>query len=379
MTVTEESGVIRQKLYTAPLFAWRPVLPFKNSMRILGLIYLAIASGWTISPQSPSSTMSELRNNPRGMLAAALPQYDFGGTSMKPWHMKGAYQLYDESGNPTQQGTYEYWQESPKVYRSSWNRTDATRTEWHTLDGKPVYKATGERLFYFEHELETLLFSPVPDPATLDSVGLELNRDQLETGKVKLPCAEIKARTRSNGTTPILVGVAEGQYCFDPTVPVLRIEHLFNSVYVAFNKLTRIQNRILAQEITITDGLHKLLVFNAGEEDELPNGNAIASPPADAIHALTERHSSPSEGLLLKKVPPVYPPLAKAAHINGVVVLDIIIGKDGRVKDIRVLKTSSPLLTSASKDAVAQWVYAPFIQDGQSQEVNTIVNVVFFT
>jgi hypothetical protein len=41
------------------------------------------------------------------MLEAALPQYDFNGTSMKPWHMKGSYQLYDEFGNPAQQGSYE--------------------------------------------------------------------------------------------------------------------------------------------------------------------------------------------------------------------------------------------------------------------------------
>ena len=54
-----------------------------------------------------------------------------------------------------------------------------------------------------------------------------------------------------------------------------------------------------------------------------------------------------------------------------------MIGKGGRVKDIRVLETPSPLLTSASKDAIGQWQYAPFIVDGQPLEVNTIINVVF--
>lgn len=348
-------------------------------MRLFSLICLAITSVSAVSAQNPATPMPKLPKDPRDMLAAALPQYDFGGTTMKPWHIKGTYQLYDESGNPTQKGSYEYWWESAKVYRSSWNRTDATRTEWHTIDGKTVYKATGDRLFYFEHELETLLFSPVPDPARLDSAGVELTKDQLEIGKIKLPCAEIKARKRSNGATPMLLGVPPGSYCFDPSLPVLRIEHLFDSVYVEFNKLTRTQNRILAQEITITDRLHKLLVFNVGMTDELRSGNAMLSPQLDAIPVATEeRPSSPSDGLLLKKVPPVYPPVAKASHVSGVVVLDIIIGKDGRVKDIRVLTTSSPLLTSASKDAVAQWQYAPFIAEGQPQEVNTIINVVFF-
>lgn len=347
-------------------------------MRIFTLICLAIAAVSADSAQSPPTPIPELPKDPRGMLAAALPLYDFSGVTTKPWHLKGTYQLYDESGNPGQQGTYEYWRESPKVYRSSWNRTDATRTEWHTIDGKTVYRATGDRLFYFEHKLETLLFSPVPDPATLDLAGVELKKDQLEMGKIKLPCAEIKARMRSNGTTPVLPGMPLANYCFDPSLPVLRIEHLFNSVYVEFDKLTRTQNRILAREITITDGRHKLLVFNVGMMDELANENAMLIPPVDAIPvAMEESPSLAKQGLLAKKVPPVYPPAAKASHVTGVVILDTMIGKDGRIKDIRVLEAPSPLLTSASKDAVAQWQYAPFIVDGQPQEVNTIISVFF--
>src|SRR3954463_4533356 len=130
-------------------------------MRTFIFSCLAIAAVSTVSAQSPSNRTPERLKDPRGMLAEALPQYDFDDTTMKPWHMKGTYQLYDESGNPTQQGSYEYWWESPKVYRSSWNRPDATRTEWHTIEGKTVYKGTGDRLLYFEHKLGTLLFSPV--------------------------------------------------------------------------------------------------------------------------------------------------------------------------------------------------------------------------
>jgi hypothetical protein len=53
--------------------------------------------------------------------------------------------------------SYEYWWQSSKVYRSTWTRADATRMEWHTVDGKKVYKTTGDRLFYFEQKLENTL------------------------------------------------------------------------------------------------------------------------------------------------------------------------------------------------------------------------------
>jgi TonB family protein len=347
-------------------------------MRIFVLICLAVATASAVPTQSPSIPMSELSKDPRGMLAAALPLYDFGAATMSPWHFKGSYQLYDESGDPTQQGTYEYWWQSPKVYRSSWNRGNATRTEWHTQDGKTVYKATGERLFYFEHNLEKFLFSPVPDPATLASAGIEINADQLEIGKTKLPCAEIKARMRSDGTTPMLIGVPEGDYCFDTAMPVLRIEYLFHSVSVEFNKLAKTQGRFLAADITVADGRHRLLTFNAGTADGIPNGDAALVPPADATPMEAEEGTlSPSQSKLEKKVFPVYPQAAKATHAGGVVLLDAMIGKDGRVRDVRVLSTPSRWLVSASEDAVGKWQYAPLVVDGQPEEVNTII-VVFF-
>jgi hypothetical protein len=70
--------------------------------------------------------------------------------------------------------SYEYWWQLSKVYRSTWTRADATRMEWHTVDGKKVYKTTGDRLFYFEQKLEILLFSSVPDPAKFDLARVEL-------------------------------------------------------------------------------------------------------------------------------------------------------------------------------------------------------------
>lgn len=347
-------------------------------MRIVALICLAMVVVSPVIAQNPTTTTPELPKAPRDLLAAALSQYAVGGTTTRPWHIKGTYQLYDEAGNPAQQGSYESWWESPKVYRSTWSRNSATRSEWHTNDGKTVYKASGDRLFYFEHKLEALLFSPVPDPAKLDLAGVELKKTQLEIGKLKLPCVQIQARADANDTTPTLPGIATGEYCFDPSLPVLRVEHLFDSVYVQLNKLTRVQGRVLAQEITVTDGSHKLLVFNGGTMDELPNENAVLIPPADATPFVVEGiPESPGKGLLAQKVPPVYPPAAFARNVSGVVILDTIIGTDGRTKDIRVLETPSPLLASAAADAVAQWRYKPIAGGRQPVEMNTIIRLVF--
>ena len=74
-------------------------------------------------------------------------------------------------------------------------------------------------------------------------------------------------------------------------------------------------------------------------------------------------------------VKPVYPDDARAAGIEGVVVLDIVIGQDGSVIDARVLR-SIPELDQAAVDAVLQWGYEPTLLDGEPVEVemNVVIN-----
>ncbi len=79
---------------------------------------------------------------------------------------------------------------------------------------------------------------------------------------------------------------------------------------------------------------------------------------------------------LINKVPVNYPPEAKAARIEGVVQLQIVIGTDGTVKQAEVL-SGQPLLVRAALDSVRQWTYAPTTLKGQPVEVVTRVGVVF--
>jgi protein TonB len=79
---------------------------------------------------------------------------------------------------------------------------------------------------------------------------------------------------------------------------------------------------------------------------------------------------------LINQVRPVYPPLAKQARISGVVELSAIIGKDGRVQDLKVVR-GHPLLVQAALDAVKNWVYRPTLLNGEPVEVSTTIDVNF--
>jgi TonB family protein len=79
---------------------------------------------------------------------------------------------------------------------------------------------------------------------------------------------------------------------------------------------------------------------------------------------------------VVRRVQPVYPPLAKQARIQGTVVLKVKIGTDGSVLDTQVV-SGHPLLVPAAMDAVKQWVFQPVIKDGQAVEVLTDVTINF--
>ena len=73
---------------------------------------------------------------------------------------------------------------------------------------------------------------------------------------------------------------------------------------------------------------------------------------------------------------PVYPPDARDARVQGVVILDVLIGVDGRVEQAKVLR-SIPLLDQAAIDAVTQWVFTPTTVNGEPKKVIMTVTVNF--
>jgi periplasmic protein TonB len=82
------------------------------------------------------------------------------------------------------------------------------------------------------------------------------------------------------------------------------------------------------------------------------------------------------QGNLIHQVPPVYPALARQARIQGVVILEAMIAKDGSVNNLRVV-SGHPLLIRAAIDAVSQWQYRPTLLSGDPVEVLTTVTVTF--
>jgi TonB family protein len=70
---------------------------------------------------------------------------------------------------------------------------------------------------------------------------------------------------------------------------------------------------------------------------------------------LNPSRRGPADGW--NNVAPVYPPLAPAARVEGIAILEAVIDEDGSVRDVRLLR-SAPLLDAAASEAVRQWSFA---------------------
>lgn len=79
-------------------------------------------------------------------------------------------------------------------------------------------------------------------------------------------------------------------------------------------------------------------------------------------------------GNIKSRVNPVYPEAAKTAKVQGSVVLHAIIGKDGSIENLQVVSGPDELRRSAI-DAVHQWIYQPYLLNGQAVDVETTITV----
>src|ERR1700676_363760 len=105
-------------------------------------------------------------------------------------------------------------------------------------------------------------------------------------------------------------------------------------------------------------------------------GSTNAAIPQVATPQRGRVSSGVSTGLLIKKVTPNYPQLAKQARIQGSVVLQAEISKEGTIQNLQLI-SGHPMLAPAAIEAVKQWRYKPYLLNGEPVAVETQVVVNF--
>jgi TonB family protein len=110
------------------------------------------------------------------------------------------------------------------------------------------------------------------------------------------------------------------------------------------------------------------------QEDSLPAGQASGTGVENAAERVTL--SPGTAEVVSSPVEPSYPLLAKQMKVQGAVVLQALIGKTGNIQDLRVV-SGPAILSDAARQAVMQWRFKPYLQDGQPVETEARITVNF--
>jgi protein TonB len=110
----------------------------------------------------------------------------------------------------------------------------------------------------------------------------------------------------------------------------------------------------------------------------VPGGivGGIPPPPPPPPAAPVRVGGDIKEPRKIHDVKPIYPQIAMTAKVQGVVIIEATIGKDGSVTNAKILR-SQPLLDQAALDAVKQWKFTPTLLNGVPVEVIMTVTVNF--
>jgi len=104
-----------------------------------------------------------------------------------------------------------------------------------------------------------------------------------------------------------------------------------------------------------------------------PNSNERHPTRPQVVHV-----TNLDPAMLIHRVEPVYPPLARQTHREGRVELRAIIGIDGTIQSLQIV-ASDPLFDLSAREAVQQWRYRPTILNGQPVEIDTYITVIYTT
>jgi TonB family protein len=327
-------------------------------------VFVALASD--ARAEDPTALIEKLHR------ATALNSID--DATMKPWHLKLSFQLFDAKGNPAEKGMIEEWWEGPSNEKTVYTSPSYTSTEIRTKDG--FYRSKGTS--YVPSFLESILRQVVnPMPTEPDIVDSKPDLRKETFGKAAMDCIMLAQQIKNVAYAPLGLFPT---YCFDRDTDSLRVSYDFGSQLIVRNKLGRFQQRsvavdqtILQNSITTITGHVEALESIVPNESELARSEGLEKVNPEP----TMVASGVVRGLKISGTDPLYPQISRRDHVSGTVILRALIGSDGHIHSLKVISTPDANLAIASLTAVRQWTYKPYLLNGEPVAVDTQITVNF--
>ena len=322
-------------------------------------------------------SFGRLHAEDRAAISARLQSADAANTlddaTLRPWHLKVSFQLFDTKGKPTEQGTLEEWWAGHDKDKRIFTSSSYTATEIQTKDG--LYRTTGVGAV---PEMLDIARQQVvhPMPSENDEADARPELRHLNLGNVPLDCIVLSQPIKDAVSPPLGLFPT---YCLDRDKDTLRASFDFGSFLIIRNNLGLFQSRNVATAITakmndvtvLSSHVEKLEATTVSDADFVPATGLEKVPDTVRVS------DGVIKGQRLHSVPPNYPEGARERHATGTVVMRALISSDGHVYQLRLVSVPDPELAMAALAAVRQWTYKPYLLHGDPVAVDTMITVNF--
>jgi TonB family protein len=329
-------------------------------------IFCAFAS---IAHADDSSALTE-------RLHRAARSNSLDDASLKPWHLKLAFQLFNSKGNAAENGTIEEWWYGPEVHKTVYTSPSYTSTEIRTKDSFFRTKGVPSAPYLLSLILQQTVH-PMPGEKDIASAKPDIRKETI--GKVPLDCIMLSQEIKNNHNNSIPLGLFP-TYCLDHGSDTLRMAYDFGSQTIVLNSLGTFQQHNVAIDQTMSwngvpaisahiDVLQGILV----KEADFAPSTDLEKIDLSAVKV----DYKVIFGNIISQARPTYPERARANHVSGSVVLGAIIARDGRVRSLKLLSVPDADLAIAAVAAVREWRYKPYFLNGEPTEIETTITVNF--
>ncbi len=339
------------------------------------LCVFALLAVFRLSAQS--AVDSSVPAEPKALVLALAAENGAPSADAKPGHLKISFTTYNWNGGIESQGAIEEFWLAPSRYKRIFETTTFNQVEYSTIDG---IRRTGSR---DEAPLELeRIFDEFLRPVPFDAESIQAAQVEMKNAnyiKAKLLCV---SATRGGTSSEQAINAT---FCSDERLPILRLTILGSGGRdVTRNDIVKFQSRYfpkaieedLTQPVNNNRKLMTAKIESLGSLDSVDESQFIPPASAFAPPKVVTLEEAVTKAQLVRHSAPVYPPIARAAHVTGDVLLSFQIQTDGHVSRIRVL-SGPAMLQQAAIDAVKNWTFAPFTQDGESVAVNTTAKLSF--
>jgi TonB family protein len=348
----------------------RTILP--GSARRSIPLFFALLAG-TVAAQTPLESAA-IPKDPKALIELATRSNNLSGNDVKPWHLEASFGEVGAGGKVAIQGTFEEIWAGPTRFKRVLTSPEYTIVEYGTTNGVVRVGGAGRddwALVAFHNAFVD------PLPAALDLGSMDIKVESTTIGSDAVRCINLKPKPTAF-TAPLF---ATREYCFEPGSLFLRFGRDDRVTTSAGAHPISFQNHFVPSFVAVqrapgpTLSAHVETLELVSEVSDVLFTPPQAAEPSTAADQVT-LPTQTAESYLTTRVQPVYPPIAKAARIQGTVVLQVLIGTNGQVKQIGV-QSGHPMLQQAAIDAVKQWIYKPYLINGKPKSVYTTVNVIF--